>query len=149
MLTQIILILSAFGSWHSSVDRLNKGKFCFCWQGKRYFLSKGFHIGPGAHTTLYTVVPRCFARRVQRNVDCLHSRRALGMWLYKADRTKLYMYIYIALKQNSNSHFSKRDDKVFREHAKEPSGSIKMREISWLAAKTGCLLKKDSASWSE
>jgi hypothetical protein len=27
-------------------------------------------------------------------------------------------------------------------------GSIKMRGISWLAAKTGQLLKKDSAPWS-
>jgi hypothetical protein len=36
------------------------------------------------------------------------------------------------------------------EYAKEPSGSIKCGElISWLAAKTGQLLKKDSAPWSK
>jgi hypothetical protein len=35
------------------------------------------------------------------------------------------------------------------EYGKEPSGSIKMRRISWLAAKTERLLKKDSAPWSE
>jgi hypothetical protein len=29
------------------------------------------------------------------------------------------------------------------EYGKEPSGSIKMRGISWLAAKTGQFLKKD------
>jgi hypothetical protein len=34
------------------------------------------------------------------------------------------------------------------EYGKEPSGSIKMRGISWLAAKTGQLLK-DSAPWSK
>jgi hypothetical protein len=34
------------------------------------------------------------------------------------------------------------------EYGKEPSGSIK-RGISWLAAKTGQLLKKDSAAWSK
>jgi hypothetical protein len=31
------------------------------------------------------------------------------------------------------------------EYGKEPSGSIKRWGISWLAAKTGSLLKKDSA----
>jgi hypothetical protein len=35
------------------------------------------------------------------------------------------------------------------EYCKEPSGSIKMRGISGLAAKTGWLLKKDSAPWSK
>jgi hypothetical protein len=35
------------------------------------------------------------------------------------------------------------------EYGKELSGSIKMRGISWLAAKTGQLLKKDSAPWSK
>jgi hypothetical protein len=35
------------------------------------------------------------------------------------------------------------------EYGKEPSGSIKMRGISWLAAKTGQLIKKDCAVWSE
>jgi hypothetical protein len=34
-------------------------------------------------------------------------------------------------------------------YGKEPSGSIKMRGISWLAARTGQLLKRDSAPWSE
>jgi hypothetical protein len=34
------------------------------------------------------------------------------------------------------------------EYGKEPSGSIKMQGISWLAAKTGQLLKKDSAPGS-
>jgi hypothetical protein len=34
------------------------------------------------------------------------------------------------------------------EYGKEPSVSIKMRVISWLAAKTGQLLEKDSAPWS-
>jgi hypothetical protein len=32
---------------------------------------------------------------------------------------------------------------------KETSGSIKMRGISWVAAKTGQLLKRDSAPWSK
>jgi hypothetical protein len=35
------------------------------------------------------------------------------------------------------------------EYGKEPSGSIKTRGISWLAVKTGQLLKKDSAPWSK
>jgi hypothetical protein len=35
------------------------------------------------------------------------------------------------------------------EYGIEPSGSIKMWGISWLAAKTVQLLKKDSAPWSE
>jgi hypothetical protein len=34
-------------------------------------------------------------------------------------------------------------------YGKETSGSIRMRGISWLAAKTGQLLKKDSAPWSK
>jgi hypothetical protein len=34
-------------------------------------------------------------------------------------------------------------------YGKELSGTIKMRGISWLAAKTGQLLKKDSAPWSK
>jgi hypothetical protein len=33
--------------------------------------------------------------------------------------------------------------------SKEPSGSIKMQGISWLAAKIGQLLKKDSDTWSK
>jgi hypothetical protein len=36
-----------------------------------------------------------------------------------------------------------------REYNKGLSGSIKMRLISWLAAKTGQLLKRDSAPWSK
>jgi hypothetical protein len=35
------------------------------------------------------------------------------------------------------------------EYGKEPSGSIKCGGISWLAAKTGQLLKRDSAPWSK
>ena len=35
------------------------------------------------------------------------------------------------------------------EYGKELSGSIKMQGISGLAAKTGRLLKKDSAPWSK
>jgi hypothetical protein len=35
------------------------------------------------------------------------------------------------------------------EYGKELTGSIKMRGISLLAAKTGQLLKKDSAPWSK
>ena len=35
------------------------------------------------------------------------------------------------------------------EYGKELSGSIKMQGISGLAAKTGQLLKKDSAPWSK
>jgi hypothetical protein len=35
------------------------------------------------------------------------------------------------------------------EYSKELSGSIKLRGIFWLAAKTGQLLKKDSAAWSK
>jgi hypothetical protein len=35
------------------------------------------------------------------------------------------------------------------EYGKELSGSIKMRGISWLSAKTDQLLKKDFAPWSK
>jgi hypothetical protein len=35
------------------------------------------------------------------------------------------------------------------EYGKEILGFIKMRGISWLAARTGQLLKKDCASWSK
>jgi hypothetical protein len=35
------------------------------------------------------------------------------------------------------------------EYGEELSGSIKMRGISWIAAKTGQLLKKDLAPWSK
>jgi hypothetical protein len=35
------------------------------------------------------------------------------------------------------------------EYGKELSGFIKMRGISWLAAKSGQLLKNDSAPWSK
>jgi hypothetical protein len=35
------------------------------------------------------------------------------------------------------------------EYGREPSGSIEMRGIYRLAAKTGQLLKKDSALWSK
>jgi hypothetical protein len=35
------------------------------------------------------------------------------------------------------------------EYGKELSGSITMRGISWLSAKSGRLLKKDSAPWSK
>jgi hypothetical protein len=35
------------------------------------------------------------------------------------------------------------------EYGNELSGSLKMRGISWLATKTGQLLKKDCAVWSK
>jgi hypothetical protein len=35
------------------------------------------------------------------------------------------------------------------EYGKELLGSIKMREIFWLAAKTGQVLKKDTAPWNK